>query len=527
MSRPAHWYPLAWSDPVPGDVSTVQRASADYAEVAAAIKTAGDQLQAIADLRKNTSEAVSAVATRAEKVAGKIKEARGRYVAVSLGLDEYATALSSAQAESEHALREAQNAESALTSAQARVRSSSIAIDDASDDMEPADLRRLQNHLRDARDDRDAAEATIQAARTRLEGAVADRDRAAEVAAATIRDAVHADKLNDHWYKNLTATLAPVCRVISEIADVVGSVVGILALALCWVPVLGEVLGLIALVVTAIKLLSDLVLALDGTGSWADVGWGFFALATFGAGKVLVGAARSSGLVARALSRLQAGRLGALSPSVRTAAGLPGGSSRQVLAALTREGQVAGRRAVRGMAGTSERGWRTSLRAGLSELDPRRLFSPFTRLDKISWGSFGEGWGNLRAGAKDWRAMVGALQGDGEVMDTASTLSTISGDVRGFTAIDELSVAANAALSGGAAATNGAVQRTSWGLGLAGGTVGVGVYDTTAGVRETYDDHGLPDWGDAAIISDFRHVGQVVQQPSRLWETPSARLQLR
>ncbi|MBO9554706.1 hypothetical protein [Cellulomonas sp.] len=525
MSRPGNWYPLAWSDPVPGDVAVVQRAGADYTNVAKAIQAAATQLAAIADLRKNQSKAVSAVADRADAVAGEIKQAHGRYVAVGRELTTYASALSGAQAESERALRDAQNAESALTAAQARIRSSSVAIDDAPDDIDATDLWRLENQLRHARDDRDAAESAIQAARTRLEGAIADRDRAAEAAAANIRDAVHADKLKDGWLKNVTATLAPVCRIVSEIADVVGSVVGILALALCWVPVLGEVLGLIALVVTAIKLIADLVLALDGTRSWADVGWGVLALATFGAGKVFVSAARSSGLVARALSRLQAGRLGALSPRLRAAAGLPGGSSRQVIRELTGESDIVGRQAMR-RAATSGGTFRSALRVGLRELDPRKMFSPFTKLDEISWRSLGQGWDNLRAGAKDWRTMVGALQGDGELIETASTLSNISGDVRGFAAIDELSDAANAALSGGATATNSAVQHTNWGIGLAGGAVGVGVYDTTVGLQETYETSGTVGWGDTAIVSDFRHVGQVVQRPTSLWETPTDRLRL-
>ena len=49
------------------------------------------------------------------------------------------------------------------------------------------------------------------------------------------------------------------------------AILGVLALALSWVPVLGEVLGALALIASVVALVCDTVSALDGKGTWLDV----------------------------------------------------------------------------------------------------------------------------------------------------------------------------------------------------------------------------------------------------------------
>ncbi|MDM7855107.1 hypothetical protein [Cellulomonas alba] len=503
MSRPAHWYPLAGSDPVPGDPSVVAQAASDYASVADAIKTAADRLRAIADLRANTSKAVAAVADKASDVAGKIDRAHGRYVAVGQALGTYASALSRAQSDSLQAYYDAQAAQSDLDSAAARVTRASTAADSAPDTATDDDLARLDRTLTSARHDRDDADAALAAARRKLDAATDDRDRAARQATETIRDAVKADGLKDSWWKNFTATIAPYCAVISKIAGIIASVAGVLALVLCWVPVLGEVLAAVAAIATAVKLLADLGLVADGKGSWGDVGWDVFALATFGAGRVLGVAARSVGTGSRAVARIEGTALmRSMSRLQRVNAGLPRQAGPSAFRSLLGEGAPASRLVARTQLRTSATTFLGALRQGSTweTLHPKEIFGLFTRLDEIS---FGQGAQNLGAGLRDWRAMAGALQGDTALTNLGTGVGQTSA------VILEHSTGARAAM------TNANVAFTA----LSGFTT-LGSVDTTVGIRGMVDavHDGTP--LSVSILSPFTDV------PSLWAPSPVDRLHL-
>lgn len=489
MTRPAHWYPLAAGDPVPGDPGVVAQAASDYAKVADAIKTAADRLRSIADLRHNTSKAVAAVADRADEVAGKIDRAHGRYVAVGQALSGYAGALSRAQDDSLQAYYDAQSAQASLDAATSRVTRAASAVADAPDTTSDDDLTRLRRTLSSARGDRDDADAALAAARRKLQAATADRDRAASQAAGIVRDAMKADGLKDSWWKNFTAAIAPYCEIISKIAGIIASVAGILALALCWVPVLGEVLGLVAAIATGVKLLADLGLVADGKGSWADVGWDAFALATFGAGRVLSVAARSVGTSSRAVARIESTRvLRNLSRAQRVAGGLPRQAGPTAIRTLVGEGAPVSRAAAQVELRSSATSLLDGLRRGStwSSLAPKEMFGAFTRLDEIS---FGEGVGNLSAGLHDWRAMAGALQGDSALTSVGSGIGQTS-----------------SALLEHSAGTRAAISNANVAFTAVAGLTTVGSVDTTVGLRAIVDSvhDGTP--VAVSILSPFTDV---------------------
>lgn len=470
MTRPAHWYPLAASDPVPGEPSTVSQAASDYTAVADAIKGAADRLRELSDLRKYRSKAVTAVADRAEDVADKIDKAHGRYVAVGAALSTYSSALSTAQADSLQAYYDAQSAQADLDSASTSVTRAARALDAAPDDTDDADMATLRRTLSRARDDRDDADAALAAARRKLEAAVDDRDRAARRAADAIRDAVKKDGLHDSWWKNFTAAIAPYCEIISKIAGIIASVAGILALVLCWVPVLGEVLAAVAAIATAVKLLADLGLVADGKGSWGDVGWDVFALATFGAGRVLGVAARSVGTGSRAAARIEGTALmRSMSRLQRVNAGLPRQAGPSAFQSLLGEGAPTSRLAARTLLRTSATTFGGALKQGSTwgSLAPREILGVFTRLDEIS---FSQGARNLGAGLRDWRAMAGALQGDTALTNVGTGVGQTS------SVILERSPGARVAVSNANAAFTALTGLTT-----------MGSVDTTVGIRGIVD----------------------------------------
>ncbi|MBE7702359.1 hypothetical protein H9623_18870 [Oerskovia sp. Sa1BUA8] len=113
MSRPYDWYPLASTDPVPGDPDVVHSVGIAYREVAQAILDARANLLAIADMDGMTSEAVEEIGTKAKEIAEEISKVRTRYQETGDALIEYQVALRGAQADADDALVRARAAHEA------------------------------------------------------------------------------------------------------------------------------------------------------------------------------------------------------------------------------------------------------------------------------------------------------------------------------------------------------------------------------------------------------------------------------
>lgn len=298
MSRPLSWYPLASSDPVPGDPAVVRAGGEHYEEVATAIADAERVLRALVDAQDAVSDAVDAIRERTHAVADRIRTAHSRYRSVGAALSTYAIELDAAQDESLTALRTAQSAQHRLDIAQDAVRRWRTLAEDAADLGE--DDTTQQRALTAARSDRDDAEATLAHARAALEEAVSRRDAAARWTMDAI-DAGTQDTLHDGWWEDWGADVA---QVVSTWAGNIATGAGLLTLVLGWVPILGQILAVVAVVAGVAALVADLSLALTrGDGQdWFNVAMGVLGLVTFGAGRALAGASDAFVVSARAAS---------------------------------------------------------------------------------------------------------------------------------------------------------------------------------------------------------------------------------
>ncbi|MGL5811276.1 MAG: putative T7SS-secreted protein [Nocardioides sp.] len=296
MTRPVDWAPLAGSDPVPGDPGEVARLGRHYRSVAEAIEKAAGNLRRLADSGDAIeSKAVDAFDDKCEEVAEDISRAHERYAGVGDALLGYAPALEQAQADSLRALLDAQAAQEDQHAAQRRGEHAAT----------PEEILAAERATSDA-------SAASSRARTLLEGAIADRDRAAQRAADAIDEVRDSGDLNDGWWDNWG------CKVISaiqKIASTISMVCGILALAVGWIPIIGQalagVLGTIALITAAVSLLCNAVLVAAGDQHWSALVWDAIAVASFGVGRVVGTAARASTNATRGAVRLGAGQVAA------------------------------------------------------------------------------------------------------------------------------------------------------------------------------------------------------------------------
>lgn len=292
MSRPFSWYPLAPSDPVPGDPAAVQSAGVRYAHMAVTITATARQLRTLTDADGTVSEAVDAIREKAETVAGDIERAHDRYHGVGLALQTYATALAAAQAEADAALADAKAAQERVDQANAAITLAQRRLDGLSDEDADDEARaRYQSQRTSARNERDDAEIALIAARTRLDAAVAERDSAAEIAIAQIEE-IPSDGLDDGWWEDWGSDVA---HGVSEVFGNLAAGFGVAALVLSWVPVVGPALGIIAAGLGAVALVADVFIAFNegGAEAWTNVALGVVGLVTFGAGQAIGRSARA------------------------------------------------------------------------------------------------------------------------------------------------------------------------------------------------------------------------------------------
>lgn len=302
MSPVYSWYPLASSDPIPGDPGRVEQKADRYTEVALAIETAANGLMEIAAIDGMVSNAVEAIREEAGKLEADIRRAKQRYADVGAALKAYSGELAGAQADAVAALGRARTAQAAIDEAQRLMSAANADLYEArqaDDDEALTDATRRRNQ---ARSDLSDADYALSRARGDLDEAIARRDSAAAVAMAAIESSTSRDELNDGAWEDFWSGFV---NGVSEVFGTIAAVAGIAALVLCWVPVIGQALAVVALVAGAVALLADIVLLTQGEGSWEKVIWGAVGVLSFGAGRALATAASLSGRVAQATARLQ------------------------------------------------------------------------------------------------------------------------------------------------------------------------------------------------------------------------------
>lgn len=272
MARPTDWSVVGYgSDPVPGDPYLVDELARRYTNTADAIRTAVNGLERITDNTDGQeSEAVTALRAKAREAGTDIGKAEERYRESGAALRAYAPELEEAQRIS--------------ASAHASATEAANAPKPEGADGKPAE-------------ESDEEDPAITSAKGRVAEAIGIRDTAAERCAGLIDDVIGTDGLKDGFWDNFGGFL----KALGDIASIIATVTGILALVFCWVPVVGQALAAIALVATAISLVCKI--GVGGiTGDWDVKGMAMdvVGLATFGIGRAFSGAARLTSLTARA-----------------------------------------------------------------------------------------------------------------------------------------------------------------------------------------------------------------------------------
>ncbi|WP_229738271.1 polymorphic toxin-type HINT domain-containing protein, partial [Isoptericola cucumis] len=142
--------------------------------------------------------------------------------------------------------------------------------DGASD---PEEKREYAQQAQAAGGDADDANGQLAAARSTIETATSDRDRAASDAISRIEDITSGDDLNDGWWDDWGSK---VVAAIADIADMVSMVAGLLAVVVAFIPVVGTALAGVLIVVAAVaaivSALANVTLAATGERSWAEAG---------------------------------------------------------------------------------------------------------------------------------------------------------------------------------------------------------------------------------------------------------------
>ncbi|MGC3993919.1 MAG: HNH endonuclease [Propionicimonas sp.] len=271
MSRPSDWSALGLSsDPTPGDPAVVRDGGTSYTGVADAIARAAATLRRL-DAGSSTADSVKALLESRDKVVDDVGKAEGRYRSAGQALSTYAVTLDRVQVDTLHALSQARAAQADAEAAEASERHYRDLADDA-DDPDQADehddyVRRQDAQQRAA----SAARARIATQVQLVQAAVSDRDAAARTAIDKIENTTSSDGLNDSWWDDWGAKLT---EWIATIAEAVATIAGILALLVCWIPVIGQALAGVLLIVAAVAgivaALANIALAATGEKSWGE-----------------------------------------------------------------------------------------------------------------------------------------------------------------------------------------------------------------------------------------------------------------
>jgi hypothetical protein len=326
MNRPVDWAPLAAADPVPGDPAEIRSIGQRHGDLAAELETQANTLRRISDSDEWDADAGRRFSSTGREIGDSLDKARRRYSAVAQALNGYAPALEEAQHQADAALRDAQAAQSTITTLQpttaAPASYQTVSYQPASSSsadqpaLDPSQTRQL-----------DDAHTALSQARQRLANAVQYRDTAGQRAASQIRAVTNHDGLKDSWWDKVKGWTSghwdsfikwvhEHADVIGKIADIAGwiaTALSVIAIAISFIPVLDfltpVLLGAAALV-TVVSLVCHVMLALSGDGSWVDVGFDVIGLVTFGYGRIAAKGAEASEQVIKTVATRAARKAG-------------------------------------------------------------------------------------------------------------------------------------------------------------------------------------------------------------------------
>ncbi len=332
------WEPLASEDPVPGDPAGVAALAARLRAVAGTISEQSGRLRGVGPECFWEGDAADGFRGAQEELPPLLDAVHGRYRAAADAVESFVAPLQEAQSEARAALADAWEAEAQRNAAEQgiaamddyarsegqRATTSSQAGEDPPYQGQPWSGPDWNARLGDA-------DAALAAARARLDQAVANRDRAGQDAAGTVRAAAD-DFLQDDrsLLGRFKRTVSNAARVVTEalpieeLAAIVAVAAAVLVLATLLIP--GVNLLTAALVLGAVGLaLDSMVWAADDfeADTGIMVALDVVGLATLGVGRVFGTAARAggagTGLAGR--SSAAAARLSAGSARATAAAG--------------------------------------------------------------------------------------------------------------------------------------------------------------------------------------------------------------
>ncbi|SDF22046.1 hypothetical protein SAMN05660662_1400 [Blastococcus aurantiacus] len=307
MTRPTDWSPLAGSDPIPGDPDEVDRIGRRYEDTATALRDQAARLRALARDESWDSDAGNEWRHQGREVAEKLDRVVDRYEVAGGALRTYSGELRSAQNRADSALALAKEAEQQARSADNARREQARQHASAPPETPPPDT----SHL-----DRQAENAAADLARARrmLGEAETARDTAATTAAGAIEEITGSDKLNDGRLAGVGKVLGDAVewldrnlKQITEWLSNIAAALGVLALLVGWIPVIGQIAAAVltglAALASALALIGSIVLALQGRGSWLEVGLNAFSLVTLGIGRAALTGVKLGARGARAAAQ--------------------------------------------------------------------------------------------------------------------------------------------------------------------------------------------------------------------------------
>jgi hypothetical protein len=303
--RPSDWASLGLAhDPTPGDPVVVREGGRKYTTVADAIARAAASLRGLEAGASNV-DSVKALLESRDTIVENVSKAEGRYRTAGSALTTYATVLDRVQSETAAALHAAKAAAGDGADAGSQQAKYHQMAQDAEDAGDAEEQDKYAKKEKAAQEQASHAAGAVSAQKAVVHQAVADRDKAAQTAIDSIKQITANDGLNDGWWEDWGADLF---KVIADIAEKAAAVLGILALLLCWVPILGEVLMVLAAVAGIVAAVANIALAIGGEKSWGEAALSvvFAALGCIG-----LGAAARAGAGAFKLMMSQAGRIAA------------------------------------------------------------------------------------------------------------------------------------------------------------------------------------------------------------------------
>ncbi|MFB4194511.1 DUF6531 domain-containing protein [Streptomyces carpaticus] len=301
MGRASDWSPVDMeSDPTPGDPDRVEELADKLLAFADDVADAQDKLRNLMGdglLDTFVGETADAFGEQMEGVPPNLVKLNESHELAGQALATYWPKLRQAQQDADRALADAVEAQEDLSSAQSWLETAASSLETAQEAAEPPDEGEVRAEVRraltDAESDHEDAEAAVSSAQGRLDAAKLlaqqakeAREEAASLCVSDLRTASEAGIRNKKWWEKAVDWVADNWDTIVQVAQIIGTIVGIATLFIG-----GPLVAGILLAVALVALADTLVAYSKGEASLWDVG---FAVLDAIPGGRLVGAGASA-----------------------------------------------------------------------------------------------------------------------------------------------------------------------------------------------------------------------------------------